>query len=193
MKLIINFAEVSPSLPSSRRYISIIIDEMKIKEGLVFNKHSGKIIGFTSLGDINDELSRIQNDDQPQVAKHVLVLMVRGILFKLNFPYAHFGTRDATGDILFPIIWEAIRRLEAMDLKVLCITADGASSNRKFFRLHHDKQNPQLLHKTRNVYSPDNRWLYFVSDPPHLMKTVRNCWSHSGIYGTRHMKVSLEY
>ena len=49
------FAEVSPSLPSSRRYISIIIDEMKIKEGLVFNKHSGKIIGFTSLGDINDD------------------------------------------------------------------------------------------------------------------------------------------
>ena len=62
----------------------------------MFNKHSGKIIGFTSLGDINDELSRIQNDDQPQVAKHVLVLMVRGILFKLNFPSAHFGTRDST-------------------------------------------------------------------------------------------------
>ena len=146
------FAEVSPSLPSSRRYISIIIDEMKIKEGLVFNKHSGKIIGFTSLGDINDELSRIQNDDQPQVAKHVLVLMVRGILFKLNFPYAHFGTRGATSDILFPIVWEAIRRLEAMGLKVLCSTADGASSNRKFFRLHHDKQNPQLLHTRHTMF-----------------------------------------
>ena len=79
------------------------------------------------MGDINDELSRIQNDDQPQVAKHVLVLMVCGILFKLNFPYAHFDTRDATGGILFPIIWEAIRRLEAIGLKVLCITADGAS------------------------------------------------------------------
>ena len=66
---------------------------MKAKEELVYNKHLGKIIGFTSLGDINDELLRIENEDRPKVAKHVLVLMVRGILFKMNFPYAHFGTR----------------------------------------------------------------------------------------------------
>ena len=64
--------------------------------------------------------------------------MVRGIMFKLEFPLAHFGTRDAAGDILFPIVWEAIRRLEARELKVLCITADGASPNRKLFRMHED-------------------------------------------------------
>lgn len=74
-------------------------------------------------------------------------------------------------------------------MKVLCITADGASSNRKFFRMHYNKKDPQTFHKTRNIYSTDNRWLYFISDPPHLLKTVRNCWSHSGKDGTRHMKV----
>lgn len=100
--------------------------------------------------------------EEPSVAKHVLVLMVRGIMFKLEFPLAHFGTEDASGDILFPIVWEAVRRLEAQELKVLCITADGASSNRKLFRMHYDRTNPEMFfHKTRNIYSPDNRWLYF--------------------------------
>ncbi len=31
------------SLPSSRKCIALLIDEMKIKEGLVYNKHTGKI------------------------------------------------------------------------------------------------------------------------------------------------------
>jgi hypothetical protein len=184
--------EVSPTLPTSRRYVALLIDEMKVMEGLVFNKHSGEIIGFTSLGEINDELLRVEQDEQqPMMAKHVLVLMVRGLMFKLKFPYAHFGTQDATGDVLFPIVWEAVRRLEARELGVLCITADGASTNREFFRMHHDKKDPQTLYKTCNLYSPENRWLYFISDPPHLMKTVRNCWSHSGKDGSRHMKVKF--
>lgn len=94
-------SEVSPSLPTSRRFIALLIDEMKVKEGLIYNKYSGEIIGFTNLSDINDELLQIeQGGEQPAVAKHVLILMVRGIMFKLEFPLAHFGTSDAAGDIL---------------------------------------------------------------------------------------------
>ncbi len=36
----------------------------------------------------------------------------------------------------------------------------------------------------------EGRPVLFVSDPPHLIKTTRNCWSHSGFSGTRLMKVS---
>ncbi len=105
------------SLPSSRRFVALFIDEMKIKEGLVYNKHTGKIVGFTSLGDLNDDLLKlVQDSEQPQVAKQLLTFMVRGILFNLNFPYAHFASYGATGDgatgdILFPLVWEAICRL----------------------------------------------------------------------------------
>lgn len=165
---------------------------MKVKEGLVFNKHSGEVIGFTNLGNVSDELLQLEKEgEQPTIAKQILVLMVRGLMFKLQFPYAHFGTRGVTADVLFPIVWEAIHRLETHEVKVLCVSADGASSNRKFFRMHYHNKDPSThSYKTRNVYSPENRWLYFISDPPHLVKTIRNCWSHSGSYGTRHMKVS---
>lgn len=110
-------------------------------EGLVYNKHTGEIIGFTNLGDINDDLLRLEQEgERPLIAKQVLALMVRGIMFKLNFPFAHFASRGATADIIFPIVWEAIRRLQSSGLKVLCVTADGASSNRKFFRMHRDSK-----------------------------------------------------
>lgn len=33
---------------------------MHIKEGLVFDKHAGRIIGFTDLGEINNHLATFQ-------------------------------------------------------------------------------------------------------------------------------------
>ena len=44
------------SLSDAKRFVALSFDEMKIKEGLVYNKHSGEIIGYTDLGGINDEL-----------------------------------------------------------------------------------------------------------------------------------------
>ena len=111
-------------------------------------------------------------------------------MFKLNFPYAHFATCGVTGEAVWPIVWEAICRLEASGIKVLSITADGGSSNRNFFRLHGKKSKSTPIYKTKNRYSHDGRSLYFVADPPHLIKTAINCWSHSGVNGTRLMQVT---
>ena len=117
--------------------------------------------------------------------------MVRGVFFKLDFPFAHFATVGITADLLFPIVWEGVRQLESIGLKVICITADGASPNRKFFRMHHErKDSTSPTYKTHNPYAKEERSVYFVSDPPHLIKTTRNCWSHSSWTGTRHMIVS---
>ena len=96
------------------------------------------IVGFISLGDINDQLLELERDCQndkehPPIAKHVLVLMVRGVFFKLEFPYAYFRT-GVTGD-LFPIILEGIRQLEGIGLKGIFVMVDGSSPNRKFFKM----------------------------------------------------------
>ena len=183
----------SLSLPDSRKFAGIIIDEMKIKEGIVYNKHTGAVIGFTNLGDVNDSLLQMEREDEhPAVAKYVLVLMVRGLLFDLRFPLAHFGTQGVTAELLHPLVWEAIRLLELSGLKVLSVTADGASPNRKFFRMHKTPgATLKVVYKTRNHYSSEDpgRWLFFFADPPHLLKTVRNCLSHSGANGTRRLKV----
>ena len=39
------------------------------------------------------------------------------------------------------------------------------------------RKGDDVLYKVKNPYSPEERYLYFISDPPHLIKTVRNAWA----------------
>lgn len=57
--------------------------------------------------------------------------------------------------------------------QVLGATADGASVNRRLVTLHKSDD----FYKVHNTHAADERDLYFFSDPPHLLKTTRNCWS----------------
>ena len=41
-----------------QKMVVLLIDEMYIKEDMVYNKHTGRIIGFTDLGDVNNHLLR---------------------------------------------------------------------------------------------------------------------------------------
>ncbi|CAG2224811.1 THAP9 [Mytilus edulis] len=74
------------------------------------------------------------------------------------------------------------------DLRVLYITADGASPNRRFIKLHKTDEQQTTVYRAINRFAADERYIYFVSDPPHLIKTARNCFSNSGSHkNTRKM------
>ena len=63
-------------------------------------------------------------------------------------------------------------------MQVLAITSDGASTNRHLFKLlASGTALPEsgIPYKVRNPFSEEDRNIYFISDPPHLLKTVRNC------------------
>ena len=175
------------SLPESKRYVILTLDEMKIKEDIVYDKNTGEMTGFINLGDINNAIQDLQHDNatsHPPVATHLLTLMVRGVFIKLEYPFAHFGTDNLTAGTLFPIVWEGVQHLEEMGFRVIGITADGASHNRKFFRMHRKSDSDSsCVHKTENPFSEEERFIYFISDPPHLIKTARNCLSHSYGHG----------
>lgn len=102
----------------------------------------------------------------------MLVFMVRGLLSNLEFPYAQFPCTTLTGEQIFVPFWEAVSRLERCGFKVMGVTADGLSVNRHFFKLHGDSDSDTPVHKTCNPYTSEGRFLYFFSDPPHLIK---NC------------------
>ena len=42
-----------------------------------------------------------------------------------------------------------------------------------------DKSDEQVIHKCENIVAP-GRFIFFISDPPHLVKTLRNCLYNSG-------------
>ena len=103
--------------------------------------------------------------------------MVRGSQFNLQCPYAQFPSTSITGDLFFQPFWEAVQWPEILCFKVLAVTADGASSNKRLFKLHaydHNEDTYGVLHKVKNPYASDERYIYFFSNPPHLLKTIRN-------------------
>ena len=66
-------------------------------------------------------------------------------------------------------------------LKVLATTADGASTNQRFFRIHDSisSSDHDIPYRVINPYATDEWYLYFICDPPHLIKTVRNGLANS--------------
>lgn len=153
------------------------MDEMYIKEGLVYNKATGSLIGFSDLGGVIqqlDDYKRSLSDELPQsrpLAKTMFVMMVRGVFCNINFPYAQFPIASAKAEDVFPLLWRMIGRLELNGLQVLRVTGDGASVNRKLFRMN-SKDNEKITHKTTNCYIDEVQDLFFFSDPPHLLKTI---------------------
>lgn len=83
----------------------------------MFDKHSGELVGFTDLGDINNHIAKLEKVTSTSqaiepLAKSFLVLMVRGLFSGFQFPYAQFPCVNLTGDQLYNIFWEAVERLE---------------------------------------------------------------------------------
>ena len=167
---------------STERFVTILFDEMKIQEDLVWDKYSGELIGFIDLGDINTNYATLSNVEE--LATHILVFLVKSVVNPLSFSFASFATAGITSYQIMPIFWKAVLYLEQINLHVIAATADGASPNRKFFRMHKDLQgNSQILdvvYRARNIYAAEIRYIYFFADVPHLIKTTRNCLSNSG-------------
>jgi hypothetical protein len=104
----------------------IFLDEMHIKEDLVYDKHTGKMIGFTDLGDINNHLlayerSQSNGGDDQSLADSMLSIMVRGLFTTLKFAYVQFPCCKISGDLLFKPFWSTVCRLEKLGFKVFTL------------------------------------------------------------------------
>ena len=109
--------------PDFHKLVCLLIDEMHIKEDLVYNKYTGKLIGFVDLGEINNHLTKFEqtlneNDDTPVLAKSMVVMMVKGLFTNLQFPYVQYPCTSLVGEQLFCPFWNAISHLERMGFKV---------------------------------------------------------------------------
>ena len=66
--------------------VCLVFDEVRVKEGLVYDKHSLQVIGFVKLGDINNQLLNFEqaqtNNSQEVITpiESTLVFMVQGII-----------------------------------------------------------------------------------------------------------------
>ena len=161
----------------NEKFVILLMDEMKIQENLVWNKHTGELVGFIDLGDTDVNFATLK--DREKLASHVF--LVTSLINPLKFTLANFGTDTASADQLFPLFWKAVSLLEKKcELKVMGLTCDGATQNRKLFKMHNLmswesdlNSSIDVTYKIRNPFAQD-RFIFFISDPPHLLKTLRN-------------------
>ena len=185
--------------PNHKNLVGLLLDEMHIKEGLVFKKSTGELVGFVDLGEINNDFLRYSNSESESMselplAKSVLFIMVRGLTSNLTFPYAQFPVDSVKGSQLFPLFWEAVHRLECIGFHVMSCTCDGATSNRRLYHMLTSSEPDK--YKVLNKYSKDKRYIYLICDPPHLIKTIRNCFASRPLWvsftmNCVHLNISL--
>ena len=124
----------------------------------------------------------------PQLYLVFLFFLIRGIINPFKFSFANFATDGIKASQMFPLLWKTISICEKISLKVIAVSCDDSSDNRKLFRMHchltrDDGTNPEtdVTYCTCNLFGGTaNRYLYFIFDVPHLLKTARNCLSNSG-------------
>ena len=175
------------------KYVALMFDEINVKCGLVY--HRGRIVGCANLNSVETEMealsAKLQENKEKQVkaksnvAKKILALMVSGITTDILDIVAYFPVKDLNHIQLHERMWDTIRVLEKEGIGVLVLIGDGASVNRKFFKMESTDSSGKIPYKVLNRCSPDDgeqRYIYFLSDPSHLIKTVRNCAANSGAH-----------
>ncbi len=76
-----------------QKLVILLLDEMYVREDLVYDKHTGQMIGFCNLGSVNNHLLSFERSIDvdggttvtPVLAKSIMVFMVRGLFTPLRY------------------------------------------------------------------------------------------------------------
>ena len=110
------------------------------------------MIGFVDLGDININYASLENVQK--LATHVLVFLVKSVVNPLSYSFETFATDGITAFQIMSMFWQAVKYLERVNLKVIAATADRASQNRKFFRMHKylcSDSDADVIYRSKNI------------------------------------------
>jgi len=136
----------------------LCVDEMAVKVSLDYDSKRDVVDGFSDDGWV-----RIQKP-----ASEALVFMVRGLLANWKQPLCYFLSTNAMSSInLSELVLNCIVRLQDIGIDVKVVVCDQGANNRGMFsRLNISIDQPFVEVNDKKVY--------FMYDPPHLLKSVRN-------------------
>lgn len=160
--------------------LAIISDEMSIRKSVHFDANKQEFSGFSTVVNSSNQFIDNQNEEdmQAKLAKEALVLLGVGPDFKLPITYHLLNGLDAVDRAALTL--ETIRRVEETGIRVISHTSDGLQANISMALLlgaDFDEDKPYF-------YSPTHpqRKIYFIWDPPHMVKLCRKYFAEAKIY-----------
>ncbi|XP_049276172.1 LOW QUALITY PROTEIN: uncharacterized protein LOC125760320 [Rhipicephalus sanguineus] len=146
----------------------LLLDEVKLKQSVAFNKTSYKMDGFVDYGDVT-------NVTTDQLADHALVFMFVPLFESWVQPIASFATKGAApGRILAQLLLSAVLQLHKHNASVLVVVSDGAGNNRSMWTnlgISGDMMSP--CNSIEHPWEPSQK-IFFICDVPHIVKCIRN-------------------
>jgi len=141
------------------------IDEMVIKSNLYNNISKNYVVGF------NETFNRKTYEP----AKHVLCFMIHGLKFPWKSIAYFFVHNSFTGSSLQNTIFSTINRLYSTPLNVRVLTTDQGSNFYSFAKSVN-------VSEERPFFTVNNKKIYYIFDPPHLMKSTKKQFFYTHIY-----------
>ena len=115
--------------PKHAKLGGLFFDEVKIKQGLVFDRSTWELVGFTDV--VKDNNFESGTSVKSEIATHVLQFFFRSIFFKFDFPCAYFLTKGATS-----LQINRVSMLHSYGFHVILSCCDVASPNRTFITMN---------------------------------------------------------
>ncbi|XP_049269019.1 uncharacterized protein LOC119382267 [Rhipicephalus sanguineus] len=147
-------------LDERQRAVTLMLDEIHIKP--FFDYKGGNIAGIAQ--------------NSPEAATSAMVFMVQSICCNFKEVAHIVPVRGATGIMLHNSLREVIRGLERIGYRVICVVTDNNKVNRK--AMEQFASGP-ISDSSSFVYPhpcDPKRPLFFIIDPVHILKCVRNNW-----------------
>lgn len=143
-------------------------DEISLQSHVEYNKHTGKLIGFTDFGNLTDKTA-------PGIGDHALVFLFRPYLNNWTQIISVFCAKGATPDTtLAKLIVQAIINLKKAGAIVTATTCDGSSTNKTALSaLEIDGEKVTLKNYFCNPAELD-RQVFVIFDVTHIFKCIRN-------------------
>lgn len=155
----------------------ILFDEMSTRKNLLLDQKTMMFKGIEDFG------NSVPKNDKAIMADHGLVIMFQPLYDTYSQPIAVFASKGpTTGDVLAKLIVTAIVLLEKAGAKIHGVVSDGGKPNRKAWT---EMGCSGKFDDSFKNYFPhpvvEKRKVYFFSDAPHLIKTIRNRFASNEI------------
>lgn len=159
------------------RHGILLLDEISTRESVTVDTKTLTYKGLINFGEDGE-----QSKDMTEKANHCLVLMFQSLNESNTQPIAVFASKGPVkGDVLAKLVVKAIALMEGIGAKIHGVVSDGASTNRKFWSLLGVNASKAKLRNFFEHPTIRGRKVFVFSDPPHLIKTIRNCFSEKRV------------
>ncbi|KAH8024859.1 hypothetical protein HPB51_001772 [Rhipicephalus microplus] len=152
----------SLTVPQSR-VCSLIVDEMKIREKLQYNKQQDCFVGHA-------DVSLEQHGGDLTLANSLLCFLITGLSTSYRIPVAYYFTKDLTGPQLHKLLIFVLEKVEACGFRVVRLVSDNHRVNVNAMTLLGDGL---LTYRIAHLCDRD-RLLFLSFDACHVLKNVRS-------------------